>query len=138
MLPARKHDFQHGNTPKDLVSNPIARVREVTNSAFAIYGPGHYYYIDAIKELQHLPGVSFPIATFPLAKYDPVNIPYFTEGVYRWIREEDARAGTWDMKVDYIFKQYRILIERIAQLRGRLKEESGMDVTALEVEKVGR
>ena len=42
------------------------------------------------------------------------------------------------MKVDYIFKQYRILIERIAQLRGRLKEESGMDVTALEVEKVGR
>ena len=30
------------------------------------------------------------------------------------------------------------LIDRVAQLRGRLKEESGMDVTALDVERVGR
>ena len=58
--------------------------------------------------------------------------------MYRWIREEDVRAGTWDQRVDYIFKQYRVLIDRVAQLRGRLKEESGMDVTALDVERVGR
>ena len=58
--------------------------------------------------------------------------------MYRWIREEDARVGTWDRRIDYIFKQYRVLIDRVAQLRGRLKEESGMDVTALDVERVGR
>ena len=58
--------------------------------------------------------------------------------MYRWIRGEDARAGTWDRRVDYIFTQYRVLIDRVAQLRGRLKGESGMDVTALDVERVGR
>ncbi|KAK0510870.1 hypothetical protein JMJ35_006422 [Cladonia borealis] len=133
----RKHDYQHGNTPKELASNSIKTVREISHSAFTIYGNAHHY-IDAIKEFQRLPGVSFPIATLLLAEYDPVNIPYFTEGMYRWIREEDARAGTWDRRVDYIFKQYRVLIDRVAQLRGRLKEESGMDVTALDVERVGR
>lgn len=91
-----------------------------------------------MKELQRLSRVSFPFSALILAEYDPINFPYFAEGVYRWIREEDARAGTWNRKVNYIFKQYRILIERVAQLRGRLKEESGMDVTALEAEKVGR
>ncbi|KAL2050424.1 hypothetical protein ABVK25_009258 [Lepraria finkii] len=99
--------------------------------------PSHHY-VDAMKELQRLSRVSFPFSALILAEYGPINFPYFAEGVYRWIREEDARAGTWNRKVGYIFKQYRILIERVAQVRGRLKEESGMDVTALEAEKVGR
>ena len=133
----RKHDFSHKSTPGLLASNSIQTVRETTRAAFAIYGDQHYY-VDAIRKLQELEGVSFPIATLLLAEYDPVNIPYFTEGLYRWVREEDSREGSWDRKIDYIMKQYRVLMERVAQLRGRFREDSGADVTALQVEKVAR
>lgn len=35
-------------------------------------------------------------------------------------------------------KQYRVYIQKVAEVRGRLKAESGFDVTALDVERVGR
>lgn len=114
---------------------------------------------------------AFSIATLNLAGYDPVNVPYFTEGMYRWLREGDARDGTWDRKTDYMsmtipnkstskqsptkveyskcvserehlttlaLKQYKVLIEKVAQLRGQFKQQSGAKVTAVDVEKVGR
>lgn len=134
---ARKHDYQHVKTPSLLASNSIQAVRQVTHAAFQIYGP-QCHYIDAVKKLQELEGVSFPIATLVLASYDPHNIPYFTEGAYRYIRAEEAEAGTWDRKIDFIMKQYRVLVERVAQLRGRMKAESGTEATAVDIEKVGR
>ena len=54
------------------------------------------------------------------------------------MREDEAREGTWDRKVDYVFKHYRILMDKVAQLRSRLRRESGVDVSALEVEQVAR
>ena len=132
-----KHDFQHASTPDALASNSIKKVREVTQVAFGIYGDQHHY-VDAIKKLTELEGVSFPIANLILAEYDPVNITYFTEGMYRWLRGNDARDGSWDRKIDYIMKQYKVLIENVTQLRGRLKDQSGVEVKAIDVEKVGR
>lgn len=129
-----------------------------------IYGEARHY-VPAVMELTKLEGVSFPIATLILAEHDPVNIPYFTEGVYRWLREDEAREGTWDRKVDYIvrffrarrslqlpydlriqililyvrqMKQYRVLMTKTAELRSRLRRESGFEVTALDIERVGR
>lgn len=102
-----------------------------------LYGEAHHY-VPAILELQKLEGVSFAIASLILAEYDPLNIPYMIEGVYRWLRADEAQEGTWDRKIDYIMKQYRIYIQKVAELRGRLKAESGFDVTALDVERVGR
>ena len=123
-----------GKTPKDLASNPITRVREVTNLTFAIYGPSHHY-VDAMKELQRLSRVSFPFSALILAEYDPINFPYFAEGVY-------TRRGCASRDME---QEGRLHIQAVphpnrarTQLRGRLKEESGMDVTALEAEKVGR
>lgn len=73
-----------------------------------------------------------------MSSYDPLNIPYFTEGFYRWTRGEDAAADAWDRKLDYIMKQYRPLVEHVAQLRFRLRAQSGVEVSALDVESVGR
>ena len=54
------------------------------------------------------------------------------------MREDEARDGSWDRRVDFIFKHYHILIEKVAELRGRLRRESGVDVSSLEVEQVAR
>lgn len=133
----RRHDFQRASTLSVLTSNSVKKVRELTQAAFSVYGDRHHY-VEAIEKLTELEGVSFPIATLILAEYDPANIPYFTEGMYRWLREDDARGGIWDRKIDYIMKQYKVLIEKVAQLRGRLKQQSGAEITAIDVEKVGR
>ena len=76
-------------------------VREITHAAFTAYGEARYY-VPALQQLQNLKGVSFTIATLILAEYDPENIPYMVDGVCRWLREDEARDGSWDRKVDHI------------------------------------
>lgn len=60
------------------------------------------------------------------------------EALYRWVREDEARDGTWDRRIEYNLKHYKILLDKTAQLRGRLRSDSGVDVSALEVEQVAR
>lgn len=52
--------------------------------------------------------------------------------------EDDARYWIWNREIDCIMKQYKVLIEKVAQLRGRFKKQSGAQVTALDVENFGR
>ena len=102
-----------------------------------------------------LKGVSFVVATLLLHELDPSNIPYFTvrkssaalriavtdkrqEALYRWVREVEAKDGTWDRRIEYNLKHYKILLDKTAQLRGRLRSDSGVDVSTLEVEHVAR
>lgn len=89
------------NPPAHLAQPALMRIRKMTRAALGIYSDQHHY-ADAIKKLTELEGFSLPIATLILAEYDSVNIPYFTEGIYIWLREEDARDRIWDRRMDYV------------------------------------
>lgn len=58
--------------------------------------------------------------------------------MYRWLREDEAKDGMWNRRIEYNLNHYKILLDKTTQLRGRMRSDSGVDVSALEVEQVAR
>ncbi|KAI9811488.1 MAG: hypothetical protein M1827_005471 [Pycnora praestabilis] len=121
-------------------SNPTDVVIRTTSSAFKTYNedlPASHTL--AIQKLAELKGIGPATASLLLSVYDPTDVPFFSDELFRWAFYE-AKGGPekgWERKIKYDLKEYRELFKKVSTLRERLGSESGKTVRAVDVEKVG-
>lgn len=75
--------------------------------------------------MQKLKGIGPATASLILAVYDPENIPFFSDELFRWLHYEDAKTKGWDRVIKYTMKEYKDLIEKVAEVRERLDKLGG-------------
>ena len=85
--------------------------------------------------LSTLKGIGPATASLLLSCYDPVKVPFFADELYRYLLWEEAKNKGWDRKIKYTIKEYKDLFDKLQVLQERLENESGEQVTAIEVEK---
>ncbi|KAI7086926.1 hypothetical protein KC356_g4644 [Hortaea werneckii] len=133
-------------------SNDVMTVKTTAIEAYRILPPTNTTAPSAenirkvLDVFTRLKGVGAATATLLMASYDQINIPFFSDEVYRWIHHDDAPtkpalkgggASGWTREVRYTIKDYLDFYPKVQQLRERLTLESnGAQVTALDVEKV--
>lgn len=83
-----------------------------------------------------LKGIGPATASLLLSCYDPVKVPFFADEVYRYFHWEEAKNKGWDRKIKYTMKEYKDLFDKVQVLQERLENESGEQVTAIEIEKM--
>ncbi|KAK5112164.1 hypothetical protein LTR85_011597 [Meristemomyces frigidus] len=92
-----------------------------------------------IEMFSKLRGVGPATATLLVALCDPVNIPFFSDELYRWAfwdAPATAKGSGWKREIKYTLKEYLQLYPKVHQLKARLASESGKEISALDVEKV--
>ncbi|KAI9748034.1 MAG: hypothetical protein M4579_007328 [Chaenotheca gracillima] len=121
-----------------VASNPSSTTTSTTKDAFKTYtNDTTSSPLPAITKLSSLKGIGPASASLLLAVFDPLSVPFFSDECFRWLMFESATKGKgWDRPIKYDVKEYRILVERVGELRDRLRKESGEDVSAADVEKV--
>jgi hypothetical protein len=77
-----------------------------------------------------LKGIGPATAALLLSTYEPEELPFFSDELFRWAFWKDAPGSRWDRKIKYSLKEYRDLVARVDELRDRLGKG------ALEAEKV--
>lgn len=117
-------------------SNNAKHVREITESAFAIYEADNNDHAKAITALTELKGVGPATASLLLSIYDPIKVPFFSDELYRYLHFEDIESKGWDRKIRYTMKEYKELFSKMQTLRSRLEKESKQQVSAIDIEKL--
>ena len=92
-------------------------------------------YGKSITALNKLKGIGPATSSLLLSCYDPEMVPFFSDELYRYLHWEEAKSKGWDRKINYTIKEYKSLFERVAELRERLKKDSGKEVSAIDIEK---
>ncbi|CAD6563621.1 MAG: hypothetical protein ASARMPRED_000094 [Alectoria sarmentosa] len=130
-----KHGTYRPNLAKLVASNSVKDVRETTKNAFEIYEANGEDYGKSITVLNKLKGIGPATSSLLLSCYDPLKVPFFSDELYRYLHWEEAKSKGWDRKINYTIKEYKALFERVAELRERLKKDSGKEVSAIDIEK---
>lgn len=131
-----KHGTYRPNLAKLVASNSLQEVRKNTKNAFATYSENNANYAKAITALSKLKGIGPATASLILASYDPINIPFFSDELFRYLHWSEAKAKGWDRKINYSMKEYKDLYDRTQTLRQRLEKDSGNAVKAIDLEKM--
>ena len=111
-------------------------MRETTKKAFAEYTTDNSNYAKAITTLSKLKGIGPATASLLLSCYDPINVPFFSDELYRYVHWSDAKSKGWDRKISYTAKEYKDLWQKLLDMRERIQKESGQAVAAVEIEKM--
>lgn len=111
------------------------RIRSLTKEAFtaATTDP-----IGALRKLTDLRGIGPATASLLLSVASPNEIPFFSDELFRWMMwdEPDGAKGTgWSRKIGYTEKEYKALIEKIADFRKARRGELG-ELPCIHLEKV--
>jgi len=116
-------------------SNGEQAVRDTTSQGFKNYedsaDPSK-----AMKVLTELKGIGPATASLLLSTYDPDTVPFFSDELYRYVHWEPTELGGWSRKIGYTAKEYAALNLHVAEMRKRLEDESGKDVSAIDIEKI--
>ena len=131
----RKHGTYRPNLAKLVASNSIESIRDTTRSAFEVYEADKGAYNKSITALSKLKGIGPATSSLLLSCYDPVEIPFFSDELYRYLHWEETKLKGWDRKINYTIKEYKSLFEKLTELRERLQQESGKEVSAIDIEK---
>ena len=131
----RKHGTYRPNLAKLVASNSVKDVRETTSNAFEVYEADKEAYDKSITILSKLKGIGPATSSLLLSCFDPVEIPFFSDELYRYLHWEEARSKGWDRKINYTMKEYKSLFEKVTELRERLENDSGNQVSAIDIEK---
>ncbi|KAI4172980.1 MAG: hypothetical protein LQ348_006665 [Seirophora lacunosa] len=145
-----KHGTHRPSLPALIASNPAPLVQSTTAAAFTAYSstsPSPSV-AKATAKLCELKGVGPATASLLLCVYDPENVPFFSDELFRWLHWEEEDAGGaqedkkgrakgktgegWARKIKYTAKEYGSLVEKTGSLRERL----GSEVKAVDVERV--
>lgn len=121
---------------KLIASNSPEEARETTVDAFAVYEEDNAQFQKAIIALSKLKGVGPATASLILSSYDPVQVPFFSDELFRYLHWSEGKGNGWDRKINYTLREYRELYEKTQELRERLEEESGEVVKAIDLEKM--
>lgn len=85
---------------------------------------------NAMLEVSAMRGIGPATASLILSVYDPVNMPFFSDELFRWASWEGDGAKGWQRMIKYTPKEYLLLLGRVRDFRARLQ------VPAVEIEKV--
>ena len=114
-------------------------MRSVTSEAFGWHSlettTGSFQ--DVAKSLSHLiqlKGIGPATGSLILSCYNPNNVPFFSDELYRWLHWEETGKG-WELKIKYTLKEYESLYEKVQKCLQRLKRAKDQKVTALDLEK---
>ena len=95
-----------------------------------------------LPQLTKLKGVGPATASLVLACYDPVNVPFFSDELFRWVHWDGRGNGIkntgqgFKRSIGYTAKEYKSLYSRVSTARERLNKEGRGATSALEMEKV--
>ena len=134
MIPS-KHGTYRPNLAKLVGSNSVKDVRDTTRNAFEVYEADKAAYDKSITILSKLKGIGPATSSLLLSCYDPVKIPFFSDELYRYLHWEGAKSNGWDRKINYTMKEYKSLFEKVTELRERLENDSGKQVSTIDIEK---
>lgn len=128
-------------------SNEPEAIEETTKQAYAALSKGRSAHPDAIpalKILVKLRGVGPATASLLLSVLQPVEIPFFSDELFRWCMWDEqvvnGKEGKgWQRKIKYNLKEYEMLLERVDVLRLTLRKGLGRKDTmagATDIERV--
>ncbi|KAI4630604.1 hypothetical protein J4E80_001542 [Alternaria sp. BMP 0032] len=128
-------------------SNTPEAVEKTTKKAYAALWKSKSSQPDAIpalKILVGLKGVGPATASLLLSVLRPAEIPFFSDELFRWSVWDDetgsAKDGTgWQRKIKYNVKEYEMMLDRVHELRRRLRRGFGQRdplARAIDVERV--
>lgn len=123
------------NNEKDVLSITSKAFTEYSNAADSDPENVQERVKHAIKELTGLKGVGPATASLILSCFNPNEVPFFSDELYRWLHwdDKDAKAGSgWDRKIKYTAKEYASLLEKAGQVRERLSSETRLDCIEME------
>lgn len=122
-------DSSHGTfrpSLKGLVQqNSEEFVETTTSEAFSAES-----WPESLNILVKLKGIGPATAALLLSTNNPQELPFFSDELFRWAFWDDKSGNRWDRKIKYSLKEYRDLVARVDELRGRI------GTAALEAEKV--
>lgn len=125
-LTARRSHGKFRPSLKGLVQqNSGESVEQTTSEAFSSES-----WPESLNILVKLKGIGPATAALLLSTYEPEELPFFSDELFRWAFWKDAPGSRWDRKIKYSLKEYRDLVARVDELRDRLGKG------ALEAEKV--
>ena len=130
-----KHGTYRPNLAKLIASNSEETIRENTKKAFATYEADRNDHAKPMKVLCELKGIGPATASLLLSCYDPVNVPFFSDELYRYSLWGEAKHHGWDRKINYNPKAYRELSEEFEVFRDGFKKK-GKTIRAVDLEKV--
>jgi len=96
----------------------------------------------ALNELTKLQGVGAATASLLLSTYQPNDVPFFSDELYKWCFWEEGTGKGWDRVLKYTAQEYARLCDRVDTFKTRwqggdtlfVDDDSG--VSALNIEKV--
>jgi hypothetical protein len=134
-----QHAGLRANIGEKARSNKADSIQSVTRRAFDEYEkiPGNLR--QALDIITTLDGVSIETASLWLAVYDP-EVPFLSPELYRWTQwngEIGKKASGWKQPLKYSHETYSRVRDSVTALRHRLSQESGKEVSVIDIEKVG-
>ena len=136
----RKHGTYRPKLAQLVTSNKSEDVRKTTEAAFSLYEENEFDKV--LPQLTKLKGVGPATASLVLACYDPVNVPFFSDELFRWAHWDGRGNGIkntgqgFKRAIGYTAKEYKSLCNRVSAARERLDKEGREATSALEMEKV--
>ncbi|KAF2437108.1 hypothetical protein EJ08DRAFT_667129 [Tothia fuscella] len=146
------HGTYRPSLAKLVASNSGGDVKSITEAALSGFTSGGRQQDsskrlnDALKTLTKLKGIGPATASLILSSFDPENIPFFSDELFRWLHwdgknNEGKTDGIkqvgkgWSRQIGYTAKEYAALCNGVDAVRERLRKE-GKEVSAIELEKV--
>jgi hypothetical protein len=141
----RKHGTFRPSLAKLVASNSADDIKTATENAFAVEDiPNHTR--DSLNHLTKLKGVGPATASLVLSCYDPQNLPFASDELFRWLHWDGKNSSGktdgikqvgkgWSRQIGYTPKEYTEMCARNARVRQRLEKE-GRVVSSLEMEQV--
>jgi hypothetical protein len=111
-------------------------VREITRKAFSEYEADTGNTNQPLKTLQELDGIALQCATLLLSVYDPDRVAYLSDELDRYIHWEENKSENRhaNKNVPHSMKEFSHVLSQIQHMRDRIRDESGKDVSAVEIE----
>lgn len=130
-----KHGTYRPNLAKLVASNSVKDIRIATETSFSTYESKLSDPTKAFAPLTKLKGIGPATASLLLSCYDPINLPFFSDELYRYMHWQEAKSKGWDRKIGYTMKEYKELFKRVQELKKRLEAQSKTTVSAINIEK---
>lgn len=119
--------------------NTDDEVRKKTSEAFLPCNPPFTQasMLYCFGRLQNLKGVGPTIATLILSAYDPINIPFFSRELFRYLHWTDApvvdyarhrTSQGWKRSLHYVEKEWMSLLFRIGDFKLRIPGTRAVDI----------
>ncbi len=135
------HGKSRPRLQKLVESNNAMNVKGTTIEAFAMKlspPPAVTELKPAIAKLNELKGVGPATATLLLSAKDSVNVPFFSDELYRWACTVSGKGPEqgWKAEIKYSENAYFEMYSKVTAFRQRMEKEYGAKLPALDIEKV--